>query len=272
VVSGADPAAISGAVIGRPGRDHPTTVFLSVHKGASTFLADHFAPAMVGHLDGLRHIAIGQELAAGRSMDELALPPRGVVATRVYPRHFNRLLEAPAPPRGRLADKALIMLRRDPRDAAVSLYYSVRYSHAEPPATDPKWRRRFQERRAMLERLNVQDGITQLTARTAMREFLRTEGFLRRFPATLLTTYERLVGDFPGWLEQVRQHLGWSDELARAIGAGLQDQVKAPPEEDPRRHKRRVTPGNWREVFDDRLCERFERRLGRYLTEAGYGW
>ena len=272
MVSGADPAAASGPALGRPGRDHATTVFLSVHKGASTFLADHFAPAMVRHLDGLRHVAIGQELAAGRSMDELALPPRGVVATRIYPRHFNRLLEAPAPPQGRLANKKLIMLRRDPRDAAVSLYYSVRYSHAEPPATDPTWRRRFHQRRTMLEALDVREGIARLTARTAIREFLRTEGFLRRFPATLLTTYETLVGDFPGWLEQVRRHLGWSAELARSIGAGLEDQVKAPPEEDPRRHKRRVTPGNWQEVFDERLSEVFQRRLGRYLTGAGYEW
>ncbi len=81
-----------------------------------------------------------------------------------------------------------------------------------------------------------------------------------------------LTTDFAAWLARVQSHLGWTDEQAARVGHGLEVTVAAPAREDPHRHKRRVTPGNWREVFDDRLHRLFEESIGPDLEAAGYAW
>ncbi len=106
----------------------------------------------------------------------------------------------------------------------------------------------------------------------ATRQFMWTVEFLQRYPQTCLTTYETLLEDFPAWLAQVQAHLGWTDEQATSVGAGLEAELRPPEREDPHEHKRRMTPGNWREVFDDRLRRLFEKQLGAHLADAGYGW
>jgi len=247
---------------------HPTTLLLSVHKGASSFLSSEFGPAMARTFKGMRHIEMGQEIVDGKTVEDLRLPPTGVVASRVYPYLYDTAIEDPVPAAGRFSDKKLVMLRRDPRDVAVSLYYSIRFSHTSK-TRDPE---AFVSKRAALEELDVVEGILQHTSKTAISQFLATRRFLERHPHTCLTTYETLTQDFPRWMAQVQVYLGWTDEEARSVSGGLERAVEAPRKVDPYRHKRRVTPGNWREVFDDRVREVFERRVGRELAEAGYTW
>jgi len=247
---------------------HPTTILLSVHKGASSFLASEFAPAMVRVFPGLRHVIVGQEIVNGRTVADLPLPPAGVVASRVYPFLYDTIVEDPVPEAGRFAGKKLLMLRRDPRDVAVSFYYSIRYSHTARTRNPDG----FRAKREALQRLAVTEGVARETARTAINQFRATAEFLQRHPGTCLTTYEQLVGDFAGWMETVRGYLGWTPEQAAAVGAGLEQTVRAPARPNPRKHKRRVTPGNWREVFDDRLRDMFESSIGPLMAEAGYAW
>jgi hypothetical protein len=247
---------------------HPTTLLLSVHKGASSFLSAEFAPAMAKTFKGMRHVEMGQEIVDGRTVEDLPLPPTGVVASRVYPYLYETAIEDPVPAGGRFADKKLIMLRRDPRDVAVSLYYSIRFSHTSK-TRDPE---AFVNKRAALEELDVVEGILQHTSKTAISQFLATTRFIEKYPHTCLTTYETLTMDFPAWMKQVQKHLGWTDEQAAAVSSGLERTVEAPKKVDPYKHKRRVTPGNWREVFDDRVRAVFERRIGRELADAGYVW
>lgn len=254
----------------RSGNEHPTTVFLSVHKGASTFLADDLAPAMTRVFRGLEHVPFHALVLRGRPAEELALPPVGVVTTRVYPMHYDDLVERPVPAAGRFADKKLVMLRRDPRDVACSYYYSWAYSHQPPPGSERR-EKFFARRKALLE-LGPPEGIFEYSARPAIRQFLTTIEFLERYPQTLLTTYETLVTDFPAWLDAVAEHLGWSQEERERVGRGLEREVAPPPREDPYRHKRRVTPGAWRDHFEPKLERLFERKLGRRLADAGYEW
>ena len=250
------------------GQTHPTTVLLSVHKGASTFLAHDLAKAMTRVFSGLEHLPFHQMLQRGTPVEDLAVPPTGVLVSRVYPPHYDMLVEDPVPPTGRFADKKLVLLRRDPRDVAVSLYYSLAYSHSEPPVD----KEGFTARREALRSMDITDAIREDTARPAIRQFRTTIDFLERFPHTCLTTYETLIGDFPAWMRQVAEYLEWTDEEAEAVSRGLEESVKPPDEVDPYQHKRRMTPGNWREVFDHRLRKIFERRIGPELEAAGYGW
>lgn len=247
---------------------HPTTLLLSVHKGASSFMSNDFGPAIARAFPGMRHMEMGQEIVNGKTVEELPLPPTGVVASRVYPYLYETAIEEPVPAAGRFADKKLIMLRRDPRDVAVSLYYSIRFSHTSK-TRDPE---AFVDKRAALENLDVVEGILQHTSKTAINQFLATFRFVEKYPHTCLTTYESLTTDFRAWRGQIERSMQWTPEQANAIFAGMDKSIEPPAKEDPYKHKRRVTPGNWREVFDDRVRELFERRIGRELKIAGYTW
>jgi hypothetical protein len=254
--------------IGKSACAHPTTLLLSVHKGASSFLSNDFGPAIARAFPGMRHIEMGQEIVDGKTVEDLPLPPTGVVASRVYPYLYDTAIEDPPPPTGRFSDKKLIMLRRDPRDVAVSLYYSIRFSHTSK-TRDPEG---FLNKKSALEQLDVVEGVLQHTSKTAISQFLATRRFLDKHPHTCLTTYEALTTDFPAWRARVIEHMGWSEEDSAKVFAGLVESLAPPKKIDPYKHKRRVTPGNWREVFDERLRELFERRIGRELTAAGYTW
>lgn len=188
--------------------------------------------------------------------------------TRVYPDQYDTLVESPVPEAGRFADKKLIMLRRDPRDVAVSLYYSIRFSHT----TKTRNRKHFLSRKSVLSDLDVANGIAEITHKPSIKQFQATERFLERYPKTCLTTYEMLVGDLDAWIDMVKNHLDWTDDQTRAISRGLSKALKAPVKADPERHKRRVTPGNWKEVFDDRLREIYDRLIGPEMVAAGYLW
>lgn len=247
---------------------HPTTILLSVHKGASSFLSNDFGPAIARAFPGMRHVEMGQEIVNGKTVEDLPLPPTGVVASRVYPFLYETAIEEPVPAGGRFSDKKLIMLRRDPRDVAVSLYYSIRFSHTSK-TRDPE---AFLDRKAALENLDVVEGVLQHTAKTAINQFLATFRFFERYPHTCLTTYESLTTDFPSWRAQIERHMQWTPEQSSKVFAGLDKSLEPPSKVDPHKHKRRVTPGNWREVFDDRVRELYERRIGRELQEAGYHW
>ena len=247
---------------------HPTTLLLSVHKGASSFMSNDLGPGIARAFPGMKHIEMGQEIVNGKTVEDLPLPATGVVVSRVYPYLYETAVEEPVPAAGRFADKKLIMLRRDPRDVAVSLYYSIRFSHTSK-TRDPE---AFLDRRAALQQLDVVEGILQHTSKTAINQFLTTFRFLEKYPHTCLTTYETLTTDFPAWRSHVQEYMQWTHEQADTIFAGMDKSLEAPAKVDPNKHKRRVTPGNWREVFDERVRALFERRVGRELAEAGYTW
>jgi len=253
----------------RTGRDHPTTIVLSMHKGASTFISADLAPRVARVFKGLEHLEIGSLVNRGSSYTDLALPARGVFASRVYPDLVEHLIEDPEPGAGRFGDKKLIVLRRDPRDAIVSLYYSVAYSH------DPRNVRRPEQWLRLREQLRadgLSDGLKRLVNRAPIKEFKAISAFVREHPGALVTSYETLVLGIDEWLASVADHLGWDEAQRARIGEGLGESVRPPDEVRPDRHKRRVLPGNWRDVFDDELEGIFRDRVGPELDEAGYSW
>lgn len=247
----------------------PTTVFLSVHKGASTFVNGVLAFAAEQLFPGLRRIPYGEALNRGSRLEDLPLPPTGVFATRVYPDLYDRLIEAPVPAAGRFADKRLVVTRRDPRDVAVSWYHSLAVSHPVPPGPG---REAFLEKRAAIRQMGIREGIAEFTARPAIEEFRRATEFLERYPTAIDLSYELLVTDCRTWFSRLVTLLQWPAAVVDHLGPVLAREVAPPEREDPAQHKRRVRPGNWREVFDEPLCERFGGDLGDSLEAAGYTW
>ncbi|NNF42977.1 MAG: hypothetical protein HKO59_15180 [Phycisphaerales bacterium] len=243
----------------------PTCLFACVHKGASSFVTQVIAPIAVTLYPGLEHREIGALFNAGRT-EALVLPPRGVVATRIYPKHYDRLADAPPAPATRLGDKRIVLVRRDPRDVAVSMYYSTAFSHPVPAIDTANFLRR---RRALIA-WGPQEGIRRDTAAASIEEFRAALRFRDAHADVLDAPYEQLVADPVAWLRRVTRHVGWPERLAEAVAPVIRRAVAPPARPDERSHKRRVTPGAWREEFDEELVERFDREIGADLASAGY--
>ena len=62
----------------------------------------------------------------------------------------------------------------------------------------------------------------------------------------------------------------WPDDLIDDVKANFTDSFQPPDAQDPLKHKRRITPGNWKDVFDDELERLFERTVGDRLRANGY--
>ena len=243
-----------------------TAVFITVHKGASTFIADTFADAASSALPDLAISRVGSELIRGRSIEDIRIPRTDGMVVRVYPRDIESL-QAIRPELFTHDGGAVALVYRDPRDVAVSMYYSTAYSHNLDVA-DPAW---LLERRSALLAGSVQDGVEQCV-RPAIREFKTCLAFAGAHPHALVSTYEQLVTDYDTWLDRHADHFGWPDGVRRAVHEQTAVDLVPPDTEDVYTHKRRVTPGNWRDVFDDRLRSMFEDLCSDELAAAGYTW
>lgn len=259
---------LSSTRAGRSGssRSLPSVTFINVHKGASTFIADEFSHAVQQAMPDLAVCRLGSELLNGSTYEEMSIPSERQLTTRVYPGDAE-LLYIDGAKVGDLSGIRLVLVHRDPRDAAVSHYYSVAQSHSlEVRKPEHLLRLRHQ-----LEGLDAQDGI-ELVAKTALREFRAIRALASRYPDALVTSYEDLVTDYPGWLQQFWTYAGWPSELRSLVAKQTAESFVPPLVADPSVHKRRITPGNWREVFDDRLAAMFEDEVGTLLSDCGYTW
>ncbi|MEE9413967.1 MAG: sulfotransferase domain-containing protein [Acidimicrobiales bacterium] len=245
-----------------------TTIFLTVHKGASTFIASEFAFSLEKVFPELEVTNLGNEIIAGKSFEDVALRPEGSAIIRMYPQDVDRVVEIPAPSGGRFSDKKIVVLRRDPRDAAISLYYSKVFSHSSQVRDPEKLLREREE----LGEIGVYEGVLQKTARAAMREFNLMSDFIDECPWALVTTYEKLVTDYATWLEGVAEYLGWDIAQTQDLYDRTKVSFDPPDVEDPNQHKRRITPGNWQEIHTPELQRLYERLGGERLEQAGYRW
>jgi hypothetical protein len=245
---------------------HPTTIFFTVHKGASTFATHGIAPLARKHFPDVEHREYGPLLAGGADAADHPLPATNVIATRVYPWLYDELVEDPKPAGGRFADKKLVVMRRDPRDVAVSSFYSRAYSHPVP-ARDPD---EFLRIRAELRELGPLEGVRQHCAQSALYEFRCATMMLERYPHAIDLPYELLVTEPRAWVAMLGAYLDWPDRVIDALADEVPLHVQAPDTEQPTKHKRRVTPGNWLTLFDDDLNGLFIDAVGTEMAAAGY--
>ena len=82
--------------------------------------------------------------------------------------------------------------------------------------------------------------------------------------------YEEMVTKWSSFFGKIVEHLGL-DGAIPIDNYRLQGEFKVEPE-DIYKHKRRVRPGNWKEVFTPELIEIAQGLLGSSLAEEGYTW
>ena len=183
----------------------------------------------------------------------------GVVYGRVYTRWLPYLRAASA--------CTGILVLRDPRDAAISLFYSWAYSHVALPREDGEGR---------LQRQNAlqQEGLLGWLERKGLgivkNEFDKGRALCHSNLNILKTHYEDMVLDWGGFFRGITDHLAIGESIDFAK-YDLQREFTV-DREDILSHKRRVKPENWREVFTPQLVEAAKRVYGEALEQEGYLW
>ena len=160
-----------------------------------------------------------------------------------------------------------LILVRDPRDALVSHYYSIRQSHVLPAKGN--------NRRNMLKAREqaANTGIDQFITQVRRGKFIcKTMLSLSRLngPDTHVYKYEDVIFNKAAWLRDMlsRIDIGQLDDGLIEETAARNDVV--PEDEDPSRHIRQVKPGNYRNHLSPETIGWIEREYSAVFDTYGY--
>ena len=178
-------------------------------------------------------------------------------------------------------DRANLLLHlRDPRDVLTSMFFSYTLMHQGQVPANTGIRRQVAEA-----------GIDRYVLDMSSDAFLRYEGdygtggsykqhignvleryerYLREVvgqPNAVIVFYEEMVTDFPNWLRKVvaRFELDNTEETFRFVLSRHEEAVK-PGTENPWLHKRKVTPGDYKEKLQPETIAELNRRFASVLT------
>jgi hypothetical protein len=158
-------------------------------------------------------------------------------------------------------DYRVFLQLRDPRDVLTSLYYSTAYSHS---LLNPALLRRRKEAQAM----SIDEYVLQ-AAPQYLRIYAQYGDQLLGQPEVLLQSYERMVADFPGWLEALSAHLDLQGhpELTEQLLEEARFDVE---KEDEYSHRRQVTPGDHLRKLQPETIKQLNELLAPVLETFGY--
>ena len=183
------------------------------------------------------------------------------IYTPIYATRQAFLAVAPAE-----MDHRTFFVLRDPRDALVSWYFSMRYSHSTENSE-------VVQMRDTLSRLSKADGLAELIERhmphviAIQRSWLGTGTEIFRFEDLLADqqgSFNRMLafcGIDPG--EKIRRRIVRRNSFKRLTWWRL-------GREDITSHHRRGKAGDWKNHFDEGVKKLFKDRHGGDLVAAGY--
>lgn len=275
----------------------PNIFFLCMHKAASTFVADVLLNSIARrtasydlfHVGSflIRYVKRQQEesgMIPARNpeerrqqlemfLEDQPLPESNGLIGRLYPGHMptiDKFVSDGIPSEG----NKLMIMRRDPRDALVSLYYSMSISHNPDEVEGDN--KAFLKNRQTLQHQDVRDGLkTLLTKRgidSTTPEFLHCTDLILSNDFVVDLPYEMLINDPYMWLARFVEGADIEDIVDDEWMEQMVGNLQPPAKEDPTSHKRRMRPGNWADVFDEELKQIVNDKLGNRLEQFGYKW
>ena len=245
--------------------DSPSILFATIHKAASVYVWEILKQATI--LSGMPHANFdGYNFFQGRlgeSLDSEKFLSRGFLYGP-FRTGFSHVSNWDGkPPEG---FRILIQLR-DPRDALTSSYYSFLKSHCVPR----KDRRRI---RALREELVAQDfgKFVREQAKTARKLLTQYSSFFERKNCCIVH-YEDMVLNPKKWIEDVANFLGNdSPESSRVFQQVIDAASQRPVNERPERHRRKVTPGDFRSKLPPELVAELNDQFKDYFNKlSGIG-
>ncbi|WP_322781624.1 sulfotransferase domain-containing protein [Synechococcus sp. CBW1107] len=163
-----------------------------------------------------------------------------------------------------------LLLVRDPRDALVSEYFSVAYSHALPPADPTKTdgvREGLLRRREKARSQTVDEFVLQ-----AWRSFYKQIAPmipLRSDPLLTVYRYEDVVLDKRPWIIDLALHLNLALPPS-TLASILADVDVIPSKERPNEFVRRVVPGDHRDKLTSSTIALLDHHFVDFLNAFGY--
>jgi hypothetical protein len=223
--------------------DAPSVVAMSLHKAGSTLLYDLLRG--LAPLAGLAFVSVQDHFfRAGLAQKDLPAETASLFLPRGY--CYGGFRGAPPFDIPILPSARSVILVRDPRDMAVSEFYSITRSHVIPPPSKDGTQPHF----LALAREKVgRRGLDQhvvAAARGIERQFERLQvlGLFQR-PNVAIYRYEDVIFRKREWVADLCAWYGWDIAPAdRQARADRFDIVPAVP--DPDAHIRQVHPGSHR--------------------------
>ncbi len=243
----------------------PSAYVLSVHKAGSTLLntmATQIARAARRPLFALPTIlfANGVKLEDCPAAAIAMLERPGTVFTGFRtPLFFDKLEQYRTAPK--------ILLVRDPRDIAVSAYFSAAFSHGIPRQGNV--RDQMLSHREKVQRMELSDFVLQGSGDRPMRSMLTFIDHLDRFEGFTVRRYEDVIFD------KARLARDLATVLSAAVPDAQLDEIAAkndvrPDAERPTEHIRQVTPGNYREHLSPEAQTYLETKFSAIFERFGY--
>lgn len=238
--------------------------FYTFHKCASTLFSSYVLP----NVTGLAHVDYNARAAAGELAGEPTVESHGFVygpirlSTRGdLPNYeaFRRKVGEPAFVRDRIA----VCLVRDPRDLAISAYYSFGFSHVLSDI--PEVRARQEARRARIASQTIDEFVLEDSCRW-INAFDAMSVVLDACPRSVLLRYEDMVGAWPVFERGLTRHLSFTPSALREI----YDRSRPRAKEDAGAHKRSGKSGGFREKLRPETILELDRAFARVLERYGF--
>lgn len=159
-----------------------------------------------------------------------------------------------------------IFMIRDPRDIAVSYYFSMAKSHGVPKSG--RTREMLLKLREDTGRMDIDAFVQAGKAGPVLRNIERFGGFLDR-PDSVFYRYEDVIFEKRDWVARIARDL--DVDLPREKAHEIADRHDLLPEkEDPTKHIRSVRPGGWREKLSTESVRHIETAHPTFFEHLGY--
>ena len=247
-------------------RTEPSTFIVAAHKTGSTLL--NRITTELAQRGNVPHINVEldmwrQSIAIGDWPDALfdLLEQPGFVFDS-----FRSLQKLPQ--LASFAKSPKIFLVRDPRDVAVSYYFSMLKSHA-PPAADGAVKDNMALSRAAAEKYPLDDYVLQDECGLTLRNMQRFCAYRRDADHSTFFRYEDIIFAKREWTAELAEMLG-ADVSEKVINEIADKNDIRPDKEDPNKHVRQVTPGNHKKHLSGRASAFLQAQYSRLFESFGY--
>ena len=251
-----------------PASDRPSVMAFSLAKAGSTLLYDMLA-ALAPHAGLAFYSAEDQLFAANVSPNRRPTRIGRVFAPNGY--LYGGFRQFPAYRIPVLHSAKSIFLVRDPRDMAVSLYFSQLKSHILPDGEENDGARAAMlVERERLAGIGIDRWVTgaAITQYKRMFEGYIAQGFLWRNNVATYR-YEDVVFGKRAWLRDMCEWFDW--DISHDITDRIADRFDIVPKtEQPDQHIRQVIPGNYKAHLSAASIEALGGAFGEYLKIYGY--